>query len=113
MCDGHDVLFGVAELVEVLVTPVSGLAAVSLAGYLLHLFTKRRTAEQRYDDAIGAVARLQAERHAGNIRLPGELVQAEGDELARITQELSVEGVRRFLEARAASCACGPLCLLA
>lgn len=89
-----------AAFVDVAVPAVTGLAGISLAGYLVHVFTRRRTAETRYDDAITAVARLQAERYAGDINLPGEVVQASGEELRKIKQELSVDGVKRFLAAR-------------
>jgi hypothetical protein len=90
-----------AALVEVLVASLTALGTVSLSGYLIHLFTRRRTAEGRYDDALTAVARLQAERHTGNLSIPGKLVKATGTELAKIEQDLSVDGVKRFLEARA------------
>ena len=80
---------------------ITGLGGVSLGGYLVHIFTRRRAAEGRYDDAITAVARLQAERHAGNVSVKGEYVKASGDELLKIERELSVDGVKRFIEARA------------
>ncbi len=86
---------------EVLTPVMTGLAGVSLGGYLVHIFTRRRAAEGRYDDAITAVARLQAERHAGNVSVPGEYVKASGDELLKIERELSVDDVKRFIEARA------------
>lgn len=89
----------VAEIIQLFAPVVSALGGVALAGYLVHHFTKRRTAEARYDDAISAVARLQAARHAGNVKVPGEYVQAEGERLAQIEQQLSVESVQQFLEA--------------
>lgn len=89
----------VAEVIELLVPAVTTLGGLGVAGYLVHFFTKRRTAEARYDDAISAVARLQAARHAGSIKVPGEYVQAEGERLAEIEQQLSVESVQRFMDA--------------
>lgn len=94
-----EVVFLGAGVIEQIVPVATGLAGVSLAGYLVHYFTKRRAAEARYDDAITAVARVQSERHAGNISVPGDYVKAQGPELAKIEQQLSVEGVQRFLEA--------------
>lgn len=91
----------IAEVVELLVPAMTTLGGVSVAGYLVHRFTQRRTAEARYDDAISAVARLQAARHAGNVKVPGKYVQAEGEQLAQIEQQLSVETVRQFMDAAA------------
>lgn len=94
-------VYAAAAVIDVVVPLLTGLASVLLAGYLVHYFTKRRTAEARYDDAITAVARLQAERYVGTISVPGEYVKASGAELTQIEQRLSVEGVQRFLAARA------------
>lgn len=101
------------SFLESAVPAIAAIAGVVLGGFLPHLFTRRRNAEARYDAAIAAVTRLQAARHGVQVTLPADLVKARSrDEHARIEQELSVEGVRRFLasaaEARATLAALYP-----
>lgn len=91
-----------SSVVDLVVPALTGLVGVSLGGYLVHVFTRRRSAEARYDAAITAVARLQSERHGGGVSVSPQLVKARDDEeLWKIEQQLSVEDVRRFTEARA------------
>jgi hypothetical protein len=102
-----------ASFLELAVPAAAALGGVALGSVLPHLFTQRRNAEARYDAAITAVTGLQAARWAGSVSVPREAVKAaDAEEHAKIEQELSVEGVRRFMiaaaEARAALAALYP-----
>jgi hypothetical protein len=91
-----------ASFLELAVPVVAALGGVTLGAVLPHFFTEHRNAEARYDAAIAAVTRLQSARHGVGLALPADAVKAvNAEEHARIEQELSVEGVRRFLTAAA------------
>ena len=89
-------------MVELLVPAGAVIAGVLLGGFLPHFLSRRRDAQARYDRAISAVTRLQSARQGITVNIPAEVVKARSsEELSGIEQELSIERVRRFLEAAA------------
>lgn len=91
-----------ASFLELAIPAAAALGGVTLGSVLPHFFTQRRNAEARYDAAITAVTGLQSARWGATVNVRPDLVKAaSADELAKIEQELSVEGVRRFMVAAA------------
>ena len=85
------------------ISTATGVGGIVLGGLLPYFLTERRTAKARYDSAIEKVTRVQALRHGGGgVSVPSKFVRPTSDEEhAKIEQELSVEGVRRWLDADA------------
>lgn len=89
---------------SLLVSPVLALFGVVIGASLPRLFEQRREAQARYDDAITAVAQLQAHRHGAGVNVPSHFIKpVDAAAEAKVLQELSTDGLRRFLESAAAA----------
>lgn len=94
----------ISAYIVLLAAPLIAFSGV-LAGQLLpEYFGRRRVIRDRYDLAISAVTQLQAARHGAGLDVPSHLLKAVDDKAAaEAVQELSTDGVKRYLNAAAAS----------
>ena len=85
-----------------LASPALALVGVVVGATLPRLFEHRREGQARYDAAISALAREQADRHGAGLHVPENFINAVNSEAqAEVLQELSTDGVRRFLTSAA------------
>jgi hypothetical protein len=90
--------------VALIAAPLIAFAGVVVGQWLPEYFSRRRVVRDRYDAAIRAVAELQAARHGAGLAIPPAYLKSV-DQAAhgKVLQDLSVEAVRRFLDAAAAA----------
>lgn len=88
--------------IVLLAAPLIAFLGVIVGQLIPEYFGRRRMIRDRYDAAIRAVAEEQAARQGVGLNIPEEYLKAvDSAAHATLEQELSVEAVRRFLEAAA------------
>jgi hypothetical protein len=93
-------VLAVADALAVIVPAAAALLGVALGQLLPHFFEGRRSARARYDAAIAAVTRAEANRWGTNMAIDPEHMGGDATRARALSAELSEDSIKRWTESQ-------------